>query len=104
MDIENHLLTTGEAAVRSGLNPRTIINRIQSGDLPAVKRGGIWWIRPEDADALQVKPRGRKSHTLGPGEGRSKCASCGGWYLNLYRDPWGGTGQVCRRCWEERKK
>lgn len=104
MDAEKHLLTTGEAAVRSGLQPRTIINRILSGELPAAKRGGMWWIRPEDADGLQLRPRGPRAHTLGPGEGRSLCASCGGWYTNLYQDPWGGPDRVCRRCWDKRKK
>lgn len=42
------LLTVEEAAQYLKLNPRTVSNKAQRGEIPARKVGGHWRFQPED--------------------------------------------------------
>lgn len=52
-----HILTAVEAAALLGVHERTIRRAISRGDLPAVKRSGVFWIDLSDLDRYQVRRR-----------------------------------------------
>ncbi len=46
-----HLLTTAEAAEVLRLSIKTVLRRIESGKLPAIREGGRWLV---DAEAIRT--------------------------------------------------
>jgi excisionase family DNA binding protein len=57
---ENRMLTVTEAATRIGVTPAAIRQAIERKTLRAVKRGPLWFIRPDDIDAFYARTGGRK--------------------------------------------
>lgn len=61
-----------EAARRLGVSYRTVWRRVQSGDLPAMRVGRVWRVKPADletfsrARAVAVERGRRAADTLAP--------------------------------------
>jgi excisionase family DNA binding protein len=52
------LISVQEAAEQLGVTPSAVRQHIASGRLPAVKRGGVWWLEPRDVGRTQRQPPG----------------------------------------------
>ena len=70
------LLKIGDAAEILGVTRRTIYRRIWSGDLPASKVGGLYFIRRADLDALLVRGRTATAQSAAQTAGNLKCGRC----------------------------
>lgn len=70
------LLKIGDAAEILGVTRRTIYRRIWSGDLPASKVGGLYFIRRADLDALLIKGRTKQSQPAASAAELPICARC----------------------------
>jgi excisionase family DNA binding protein len=52
------LISVQEAAERLGLSAMTVRHHIASGQLPAVKRGGSWWLDARQVERMRRMPSG----------------------------------------------
>lgn len=63
--MDSTLLSTVDCAARKGVTRQAIFLAIQRGDLPAMRIGGIYLIKPEDCEnydpAITFADRGRRS-------------------------------------------
>lgn len=69
------MLTVSESAVRIGVTPAAIRQAIERKTLRAVKRGTLWFLRPDDVDAFYARTggkTGRPKRTQPAGEERSE--------------------------------
>jgi excisionase family DNA binding protein len=66
---DRDLLSTREAAERAGLSQDAITKRIQRGQIPAEKVGGIWLIPFDVVKGLIRRRPGRKRRDRGQGQG-----------------------------------
>jgi excisionase family DNA binding protein len=57
---EKRMLTVTEAATRIGVTPAAIRQAIERKTLGAVKRGPLWFLRPDDVDAFYARTGGKK--------------------------------------------
>jgi excisionase family DNA binding protein len=82
-------LRIADAARFLGVNPRTIYRRVWSGELPAARVGGLYFIRKTDLEALLNKPSKAEADRPEP-EGALRCGRC---YRVLSSDSL--IGQAC---------
>jgi MerR family transcriptional regulator, light-induced transcriptional regulator len=62
-----------EAARRAGLHYMTVYRHVRTGRLPALQRGGRWWVMPTDLARLTVRqPAGPGARPLRDGDGRRR--------------------------------
>lgn len=70
-------LKINEAARFLGVNPRTVYRRVWSGDIPAAKVGGLYFIKRSDLEALLgPKQPGRELTLAGLDTAPLKCGYC----------------------------
>jgi excisionase family DNA binding protein len=85
-------LKIGDAARLLGVNKRTVYRRVWSGELPASKVGGLYFIRRDDLNALLEQGKFAKIEDHQPETTPLKCGFC----YRLLDD-----SQVGRTCQEE---
>lgn len=83
-------LKIGEAARFLGVNPRTIYRRVWSGELPAARIGGLYFIRKSDLESLLSQRRIESQDDLALDTAPLKCSLC---YRLLSSDSL--IGEVC---------
>jgi excisionase family DNA binding protein len=83
-------LKIGEAARFLGVNPRTIYRRVWSGDLPAARIGGLYFIRKSDLEVLLSARRAEIPDEHQTDSAPLKCSLC---YRLLSSDS--QIGEVC---------
>lgn len=104
------LMRLSEAAEYLGVSRRWLYRRIWSGELPASKIGGLYFVRKEDLDAL-VRPveRGAEAEVL-PDEGLEReFLKCGYCFRLITHDTQVGDvcqapecdALLCATCWSE---
>ena len=67
-------ITTAEAAEITGYTSRNIVKVINKGRLRGVKRGGLWFLRREEAQAYarEMRQLGRRKHDPWRGGSRQR--------------------------------
>jgi excisionase family DNA binding protein len=83
-------LKIGDAARFLGVNKRTVYRRVWSGELPASKVGGLYFIRRDDLKALLEQGKFTQAEERLPDAAPLKCGFC---YRLLYE---GQVGQACQ--------
>jgi excisionase family DNA binding protein len=99
-------LKIGDAAKFLGVNRRTIYRRVWSGEIPAARVGGLYFIRKSDLEAMLSKGIPISEETQVPEPAQIKCGAC---YRLLTSDQMMGEvcafegcdEMVCTRCLEE---